>query len=599
MDEDEDEASLFSDLMPKKKKPTDDIFKNRESEGFIEILIKRHLINNHNKFREYFRINYEQFNFLLTLVEEKLTLQPSNRIKKPITPAEKLAVTLRYLATGESIRLLSFAFRISHNYLSTIIKNTLAELKIKLLPIFLSDSKNIDYKQKSAEFSYKWNFTNCILAIDGKHVRIRSPNKSGTLYYNYKDFFSIVLLAMVDENYKFVAVDIGSFEEMKPISTCEKPSFRTLIIGLTSDNFVPDRRAISNQLLNKYKTYVTDLTNVISEKMYKCIPTDIWSSLNKSYLGMTLHYIEEKSHNQFSYVLACQRIEGSHNYSNIAKCISKVMNSYKINVTKITHTVTDNASNFGKAFRVYVQQFASPKTVSTNNVTLDAQNINILMDVLDHDDLDIILSNHLTCSAHTLNLVTTIDTSKITNSQYKMLSRSAFECNEVSSIMNTESRPSTTDNDSGDEFYTPISNSQLNKFSTHYLLSYLDNFKVICAQHCPYRYNGHLTQKQKNFNFCHSSARMAIERSFGFLKGRFRSLLTTLDMKRVDIIPKYIIACCVLHNICSLKDDEFPDLHETPPVDDNLQARGELVAINRQGAIKRDNICDQPPLRHI
>jgi len=95
MDEDEDEVSLFSDLTPKEKKPTDDIFKNRESEGFFEILINRHLINNHNKFREYFRINYEQFNFLLTLVEEKLTLQPSNRIKKPITPAEKLAVTLR------------------------------------------------------------------------------------------------------------------------------------------------------------------------------------------------------------------------------------------------------------------------------------------------------------------------------------------------------------------------------------------------------------------------------------------------------------------------------------------------------------------------
>lgn len=115
----------------------------------------------------------------------------------------------------------------------------------------------------------------------------------------------------------------------------------------------------------------------------------------------------------------------------------------------------------------------------------------------------------------------------------------------------------------------------------------------------PYRDNGHLTQKQKNFNFCHSSARMVIERSFGFLKGRFRSLLTTLDMKRVDLIPKYIIACCVLHNICLLKNDEFPALHETPLVDENVQARGELVANNHQGAIKRDYICNQLPLRHV
>ncbi|XP_029348023.1 protein ALP1-like [Acyrthosiphon pisum] len=116
----------------------------------------------------------------------------------------------------------------------------------------------------------------------------------------------------------------------------------------------------------------------------------------------------------------------------------------------------------------------------------------------------------------------------------------------------------------------------------------------------PYRDNGHLTQKQKNFNFCHSSARMAIERSFGFLKGRFRSLLTTLDMKRVDLIPKYIIACCILHNIiCLLQNYEFPGLPETTPVDENIQARGELVAINRQGAFKRDNLCDQLPFRHI
>lgn len=91
---------------------------------------------------------------------------------------------------------------------------------------------------------------------------------------------------------------------MKSILTCKKPSFRALIIGLTSDNYVPDRRAINNELLNKYKTYVTDLTNSITEKMYVCITTDIWSSLNKSYLGMTVHYIEEKTYNRYSYVLA-------------------------------------------------------------------------------------------------------------------------------------------------------------------------------------------------------------------------------------------------------------------------------------------------------
>ena len=70
-----------------------------------------------------------------------------------------------------------------------------------------------DFKEKWLPvvkgFEEKWQFPNCVGAIDGKHVPLINPFNSGSTYFNYKSFFIIVLLALVDADYKFVYVNIG------------------------------------------------------------------------------------------------------------------------------------------------------------------------------------------------------------------------------------------------------------------------------------------------------------------------------------------------------------------------------------------------------
>ncbi|KAL3976897.1 cytoskeleton-associated protein 5 [Sarotherodon galilaeus] len=56
----------------------------------------------------------------------------------------------------------------------------------------------------------KWQFPHCLGAIDGKHIFIRPPPKSGSMYFNYKSRFSIILMAVVDANYNFVYASAGT-----------------------------------------------------------------------------------------------------------------------------------------------------------------------------------------------------------------------------------------------------------------------------------------------------------------------------------------------------------------------------------------------------
>lgn len=67
-----------------------------------------------------------------------------------------------------------------------------------------------EFKTISEKFFVKTGMPNCLGAVDGKHIRIVCPNKSGSLYYNYKKTFSIVLLAACDANYVFTYVDVGA-----------------------------------------------------------------------------------------------------------------------------------------------------------------------------------------------------------------------------------------------------------------------------------------------------------------------------------------------------------------------------------------------------
>jgi hypothetical protein len=61
----------------------------------------------------------------------------------------------------------------------------------------------------AAGFEDVWQLPRCVGADDGKHFCILHPRNSGSVFYNYKGYHSIVLMAVVDANYNFIFADVG------------------------------------------------------------------------------------------------------------------------------------------------------------------------------------------------------------------------------------------------------------------------------------------------------------------------------------------------------------------------------------------------------
>lgn len=66
-----------------------------------------------------------------------------------------------------------------------------------------------DWQSVAERFYHKWQYPLCFGSMDGKHIMLKKPANSGSTFYNYKHYFSIVLLAVVDADYRFLYVDVG------------------------------------------------------------------------------------------------------------------------------------------------------------------------------------------------------------------------------------------------------------------------------------------------------------------------------------------------------------------------------------------------------
>ncbi|KAJ8247551.1 hypothetical protein GJAV_G00247640 [Gymnothorax javanicus] len=161
------------------------------------------------RFQRYFRLTVEQFDLLLQRLGPRMTGVGTND-RKPISSSQRLSICLWYLASGDSYESIAYSFRVGVSIVGDIVLGVSQAILDCLLNDFMPVPKEADWRAIAEDFSELWNFPNCIGAVDGKHIIIKPPANSGSLYYNYKGSYSIVLMAVVDARCRFRLLDVGA-----------------------------------------------------------------------------------------------------------------------------------------------------------------------------------------------------------------------------------------------------------------------------------------------------------------------------------------------------------------------------------------------------
>ena len=103
-----------------------------------------------------------------------------------------------------------YQFRIHHSTITKFIPQVLDAIYTVLKDDYLQCPISQEDWTELAEQTFKrWQFANAYTVADGKHITLFHPFHSGSEFYNYKRFFNIVLMALVDYDYKFIYVDVG------------------------------------------------------------------------------------------------------------------------------------------------------------------------------------------------------------------------------------------------------------------------------------------------------------------------------------------------------------------------------------------------------
>lgn len=230
------------------------------------------------------------------------------------------------------------------------------------------------------------------------HLKRRHGNDAAEEYKNHlrsigppnkkiKTFVKQLKIKTTQENFESEIMNFF-LHSMVPLRCVEDPYFIKIFDTLNISNsglHILSRRSLCRKIDTYYEKNKIELNENLKDTQFVCTTVDIWSGKKRSFLGVTCHWISSTDLKRVSKALACRRFKGSHTYDRISDLINEIHLEFNLNPSKIIATVTDNGSNFVKAFKmfgvkrtniIFIEEENSVDNIDTSEFNLESNESN-------------------------------------------------------------------------------------------------------------------------------------------------------------------------------------------------------------------------------
>ena len=133
------------------------------------------------------------------------------RYRRLLEPGLKIAITLRFLATGNLFQSMEFNWHTAHNTIGKFVPEVCdAIVEEYAAEVFRTPTTTDGWLEIAKGFQERWNFPQACGALDGKHIAIRKPKQSAVSTTTTRASSVIVILVLCDANYKAIWAHVGS-----------------------------------------------------------------------------------------------------------------------------------------------------------------------------------------------------------------------------------------------------------------------------------------------------------------------------------------------------------------------------------------------------